>query len=1283
LTDFRFGNERVVGISGHGIAFPGRRFGPSGPHRHHWLIRPEDLLVFDVGWVNLRLVPGDDGAPAHLVRKGPGDAFLIVTLPPQHVTEIAYFTTAPEFEQKPLLSAQLAGQLLNAALVEQATQNPTPTPEQVLGFAKLAQTFALLLPKQDPTEPETPEDPPIKSIIAGWSRLAFKLPEDAPPIEWTSDGVLTALGDLELNVAANALPPRPPLREFRPELGIQTGPNIVAVAADELPPAASAGPTTVRAFARARRGQRTSLHAIGLVDLPASAALGSIADVVGPDAFIRPELFRPKPAPPGSNQTAIELPWRVVLSPSREGAWFHSPSAVSGETGRTELWHTRLGSRDNGDVARVDPKRTLRAIWALSPPGNQQITTPSNPSDEVDVPVQDDTDPFRASLNEHDRHNVVHLSSNFRLRKPPPSKGWFEPTPLDVDHMALSSLGGWLDSRGVWEGGSQPLGLEVEEWRHRATLGRDHFVRIVITGRLFPLGHRASLVKVTERRFEPDHPGNPAYLRQRKFIIVREPLRTYRQSGWKFEDPSDPRDGEQWDLKLPFTAIRITTRVSPLIDPPEDHGTDPSDPQGAFWPYVKGKPFCFGVVATDLDGRPVPMSMPLIFVGQDATDEKYIDSIVPTSVADAYMTDTWPSPGSGLLAKVPVGGQLIAWAESDAPDDTTFATQTITFGAEVPAEEAYDKLPPRSPRFLPVVRTAQIDVPALQKIAGTKAAADLVYDETYLHNWFGAGNGGQVFLARDPAKPALGVPFSKQSARSGGLVAPDLSLSGLSRITGPVSGDIKTAAESASMDPTVWFKDVLDGAKLFGILSLGDIIEEAGFHELDKLPRLMGGALDQVQKLVADMERLHTLLQGIPGPSVANLEFLLDQLVDPVTGSIAQLFKGGESATVWGQIQLVQAAVQTLPGALGPDITAGPRSVLTEAAESLDAAIGAFGDGLGLIESFANGDILPEAVSARFEWRPVVREWPSGTPVFIPNGDRNLLLSVEASGETMTVTCSLDDFNLDLVVLILEFERVQFRTRAGQKPEIDVKFVRFAFAGPLSFIETLRQVIPLDGFSDPPEVSVTEEGITAGFTMGLPNLAFGVFSLENLSLGAGFTIPFLGEPMSTWFRFCERENPSRLTVMMFGGGFFFGVTVDAKGLQVAEGAIEFGAAISVDFGVASGSVSAMAGLYFKIESDNVTLAGYFRLRGEVEALGIVSVCIELNLEMKYETGSGKCVGTATISIDIDVTLLSTTIKISCSKKFAGSGADPTLGEMFDITPTATSVDWDAYCGAFA
>ena len=234
---------------------------------------------------------------------------------------------------------------------------------------------------------------------------------------------------------------------------------------------------------------------------------------------------------------------------------------------------------------------------------------------------------------------------------------------------------------------------------------------------------------------------------------------------------------------------------------------------------------------------------------------------------------------------MPLGGQLVAYADSQSPDDTTFATKAITFDVEVPHKDLFDGLPPRSARFVPVIRTVQLDVPSLQKIAQTSAAAGMLFDTTYLHEGFGPANGGQVFLARDPKADALGVPFSKRSERSGGLVAPDLSLSGLSRLSGPVSGDVALAA-SGTMDPTAWFADVLDDAKLFGVLKLSDIIDSSGFGQLDEIPRLAGGSFDAVQKLVADMERLNTLLEGIPAPGAANLKFLLDQLLDPAPGRL-------------------------------------------------------------------------------------------------------------------------------------------------------------------------------------------------------------------------------------------------------------------------------------------------------------------------------------------------------------------------------------------------------------
>jgi hypothetical protein len=499
-----------------------------------------------------------------------------------------------------------------------------------------------------------------------------------------------------------------------------------------------------------------------------------------------------------------------------------------------------------------------------------------------------------------------------------------------------------------------------------------------------------------------------------------------------------------------------------------------------------------------------------------------------------------------------------------------------------------------------------------------------------------------------------------------------------------VSGDPNLAA-AGTFDPSAWF-GALDGAKLFGVLSLADILHGVGFDEVDKLPQLAGQALNQVEQLVSRLERLHRLVSADPVPETGALGSLLTQLLDEETGSIPALLDGGSAATVAAQLAAVDTQLAGLAAALpGSDLPPGPRALIVPSAAAVRENISTVLAQVDLLDRFAVGDVLPQALNARFDWRPQVKAFGP----FKPNGDRNLLLSVEAAdaqegvGETFTTTCSLDDFVLDLEVLLLDFERIQIQAVAGRKMDVDVRFRDFKFAGPLAFVETLRELIPFDGFSDPPDVQVTPAGVTAGFTVGLPNVSVGVFSLENLSLSAGFDVPFVGKPVSTSFAFCTRENPSRLTVSLFGGGFFLGLTVDAEGLQVFEGAIEFGAACSVDFGVASGSVSAMAGLYFKIEGSDYTLAGYFRLRGEVEALGIVSVAIELYLEMRYESAGNKCAGTASLSIEIEVALFSTTIEISCTKKFAGSGKDPTLAELLDVQPDATSVHWNAYCEAFA
>jgi hypothetical protein len=558
----------------------------------------------------------------------------------------------------------------------------------------------------------------------------------------------------------------------------------------------------------------------------------------------------------------------------------------------------------------------------------------------------------------------------------------------------------------------------------------------------------------------------------------------------------------------------------------------------------------------------------------------------------------------------------------------------------------------------------------MQRIAKTTQAASMVYAPAYLEDEgeFSPSNKGQVFLAAD-GDPTVKVAFSTQGDRSGGLMTPDLSLGGLSRVTGPISGTDLTAAVDAKFDPQAWFGQILE-AKLFGAFTLASILDpNVTFDSLAQIPRFIGGEANLVETLLSNLDQLrHDAASLAPGQL---------QTLENDISAFSNTIQGGTRPTE------LPASVKSL--ATSPPGGPGQQAVIGQRSSAIDSAFAALTD--AQVDAFHKGEDLPQIGSGRLEWRPKLQKDPKS--IFSPG---TMVLSVEATdafhdgGEgRFTVTAAIEGCSLDLGVIGLHFGHIVLTVHDGHKPDVDVAFDGdgIVFKNELAFVQTLRDLIPFSGFSDPPEIDVSPEGISAGFSMGLPDLAVGVFTLQNLSLGAGFLVPFVGPPMSVWFRFCERENPAILTVMCFGGGGFLGVTVNADGLHILEAALEFGAAIAVNFGVAAGGVSAMGGIYFKIEGSDVTLTGYFRLRGEVEALGIVSVSIELYIDLTYESADNKCVGTASISLEIEVAMFSTTITIKATKKFAGAGNDPTFRQLMDVQADGTSEDWDLYCGAFA
>ena len=107
-------------------------------------------------------------------------------------------------------------------------------------------------------------------------------------------------------------------------------------------------------------------------------------------------------------------------------------------------------------------------------------------------------------------------------------------------------------------------------------------------------------------------------------------------------------------------------------------------------------------------------------------------------------------------------------------------------------------------------------------------------------------------------------------------------------------------------------------------------------------------------------------------------------------------------------------------------------------------------------------------------------------------------------------------------------------------------------------------------------------------------------------------------------------------MVFLGGGGWFLIRLSPKGLEVLELGLEAGAYLAVDFGVASGSISAAIGIYIRLEGEKGSLTGYFRLRGEVDVLGLISASIELYMELVYNFDTGKMIGRARITVEVEV-----------------------------------------------
>jgi len=1021
----------------------------------------------------------------------------------------------------------------------------------------------------DPPQPVPAEgEPPVPARLAGRSRLAFIVPDTTKEIPYSLDTLLD-WSKFEQSVTFLATPPPKPAPSAATSIGrapVAEEPRVNAVqkSADyyQATQATVAQPSAAQP-AKAQKKKKGN-EALSMVK-PQAPVASAVAEIFRVKA---PELY----------QTAIEAPYRLILSPSYYAGWAHAFKAVQRGT-RTELWHTRLGVRSqDGQVdEKSDYYRTVRAVWAQ----DYESVCPDAVHDQPPFPQPT----FLTSPSTLDRYQLVRLSADRSLSKGDESA--YAPVPIQVNRLMLSTLGAWLNVHGTWAPVDQGLhdkncansAFSLIEWRHIAAMGRDQYVRVVTEGYLFPFGHRAVQVIITERKFNRTPRGNQmaAYLRQRTFVVVKEHEKTYPAPGQPH--PKGPN--------IPFQTVRITTLSTPALDirQPllnEDKGS--SNPR-AYYPRVANADFQFHMQGVDWEGKIAEFTVPLIYV--DATIGR-----IPN-----YANELIGIYGSGQTnadrRNRPLAGQKIAYAQNTQPGDTTFETNSLTFVAQ-----PWDvNQPPARPQpyFYPAIEKAEVRVAAIEQVTGSAATTNIKYHDTYSNSGFdSAANKGQIFAELLDSVPLQFGAAGATADKVGGLLTPSMTINGLSRTLGPVAGDLAKMV-AGSFDPADIFKDALS-AKLLGDISLKEIIAAVSDFS---------GALEKVPKFVT---------------------------------------------------------------------TKGTDTLVTS-----------------------------------FTWQPEIQNVSlSGDEFFVVKGDKTKSLTLNAKltkhldskPPTAEVTGSLKQFEVHLVpgimeLLVIEFKEISFSSVNGKKPDFNVDMGGIQFAGPLSFVNALKELIPLGGFSDPPDLNITTEGIEMGFSLGLPPVGLGVFSLENISLGAKLNVYFTNKPIAFEFDFCTEDQPFLLTVSLFGGGGFFGITVTPHGVQRISGGFDFGGSFSLALGVASGGVYLMAGVSYTYDKTTGSeLTGYLKCGGAVEVLGIITVSVEFDMSLTYYSQGNRLHGRATLTVEISIMFFSKSVDLTVERDFAGGGGqhaalfDPGMPYPVGSMPVGfadqmENADWQTYCEAFA
>jgi hypothetical protein len=226
----------------------------------------------------------------------------------------------------------------------------------------------------------------------------------------------------------------------------------------------------------------------------------------------------------------------------------------------------------------------------------------------------------------------------------------------------------------------------------------------------------------------------------------------------------------------------------------------------------------------------------------------------------------------------------------------------------------------------------------------------------------------------------------------------------------------------------------------------------------------------------------------------------------------------------------------------------------------------------------------------------------------------------------------------DAPLVQLHFDGVTFTQLPGRHPDLAIAGLAVTFHGALQLLDDLIQKVQQFIGANGPTVHALPSGISAGYSVAIPNVNSGDFVLNNVATHLAVDVPFTAAPVAVSVGFASRDNPFNLSVLALGGGGYIDIGFGGNQLSRFEASMDFGATLAVDFLVVSAEVHALGGVHF-VKTDTITVDAFIRVGGSINLFGLVSVSIEMVILLSYAEADNQLIGRAKIVVEVGIAFI--------------------------------------------